>query len=464
MLSDMFIFEEEKQLLNTSTEIENDEFITVTQLSKLVQKSLEIEYSNIKIQGEMSGVTIHASGHIYFALKDDNGVIDCIFWRGGKLSFKPENGLKVNCHAKMTTYAMRSKYQLIINAMEVSGAGSLFKMLQERKEKFLKEGLFDKKRPIAKIPKIIGIITSPTGAVIRDIMIRLKDRMVNQLIFYPAKVQGDGADRDICDGIKELNKEFKKICYENEYELSKTVIIIARGGGSIEDLWTFQEESVVRAIFDSEVPIISAIGHETDINLSDFAADLRAPTPTAAAEIVAPLRSDLFSDKEKIFDILSKKIHVIVETRKHYLDFHTKGLKSFEYLLSKYINLYDDKVRRFDHSFELLVQKKHIIIVKISKPVSYVTSANAILNRCSDNLNAVRCDKVIEKQEKRLKYLSDILKSLSYEDVMKRGFCIVENDGKTIKTALQARLADVFDVKFRDSAVKVKVKNDNQIK
>lgn len=440
-----------------------EKFITVSVLSKMVQNTLESQYRELNVEGEISGFILHSSGHMYFSLKDDNAVIDCVFWRGGKVNFKPEDGMKIQCKARMSTYGMRSKYQLIILTMRVAGVGDLFRIIQERKKKLMKEGLFDRKRPISKFPMIIGVITSPTGAVIRDILIRLKERFVRDLVIYPAKVQGDGADIEVCNGIKFLNNKFKDMCgdiFRNQgisVNLSNTVIIVARGGGSVEDLSIFSEENVVRAISTSEVPIISAVGHETDFGLSDFAADLRAPTPTAAAEIVAPLLIDVKNYVNDIMLNIKNQMLNNMNERNHRLNFLTKSLRNFEYIVNGYVYRYDEKSQRLKNAMSMLIEKKMNVIKMVKKPTQYVLSAMNRLQNVGNRLNSVKCDNAIFYNEQRLSRASDKIQSLSYENVLKRGFCVVESDGMLVKTAKEAENLDNFDVVFADGKVNVDV-------
>jgi exodeoxyribonuclease VII large subunit len=433
------------------------EIISVGDLSKLIQRCLENEYSNIYVRGEISGVTAHSSGHTYFSLKDENGVIDCICWRGSKIEVKIENGIEVVCFAKVTTYAMRSKYQLIVQKIESIGKGDLFKILENRKNKLQLEGVFNKKLPISKYPLSIGILTSPTGAVIKDIMIKLKDRLVFDVKFIPIKVQGEGADLEVCNGLKEMNRYFFEKFGQDAP--SKSVIILARGGGSFEDLWTFQEENVVRAVFESKIPVISAIGHETDTTLIDFAADLRAPTPTGAAEIVAPLRSVIQIDIENISNRMHRKIKSVVDLLHARILSIQRGLGSFDYVLNRYLRIYDEKIMKLVKFFSMFLDKRKNTSdgFNIYKNLDiFIVNNRKKLQMLSDRLNIVRCEYNIQNKSQKLIYIENLLSSLSYEKVMERGFCIAEDQGKKIKSALDARKLDEFDMKFSDGAIKVK--------
>ena len=266
---------------------------SVTELSAALKRVVEDEFGYVRVRGEISGYRgPHSSGHSYFALKDESARIDAVIWKGvaGKMRFKPEEGMEVIATGRLTTYPGRSNYQIVIENLEPAGVGALMALLEERKKKLAAEGLFDeaRKQLIPYLPDVIGVVTSPTGAVIRDILHRLTDRFPRNVLVWPVRVQGDGAAEEVAAAIRGFNAM--------EEGRRPDVIIVARGGGSIEDLWSFNEEVVVRAAADSRIPLISAVGHETDVTLIDFAADIRAPTPTAAAEMAVPVRADLLAD------------------------------------------------------------------------------------------------------------------------------------------------------------------------
>lgn len=265
---------------------------TVSELSFAIKRAIEENFDYVRLRGEISGFKRAASGHLYMALKDNEAVLDAICWRGvaEKLRVKPEDGLEVIVTGKLTTFPGRSKYQIIIQSMEAAGIGALMALLEARRTKLAAEGLFDaaRKRPIPYIPGVIGVVTSPTGAVIRDILHRLSDRFPRHVLVWPVLVQGEAAAGQIAAAIRGFND------IEAGGRIPRPeLIIVARGGGSLEDLWAFNEEIVVRAAGASRIPLISAVGHETDTTLIDFASDLRAPTPTAAAEMAVPVRSEL---------------------------------------------------------------------------------------------------------------------------------------------------------------------------
>jgi exodeoxyribonuclease VII large subunit len=271
---------------------DNAPALSVSELSGALKRSVEEAFGHVRVRGEISGFKRVASGHCYLALKDDRAVIDGVIWKGSAaaLRFRPEDGIEVIATGKLTTYPGRSKYQIVIERMELAGQGALMALLDQRRRMLAAEGLFDadRKRPLPFMPRVIGVVTSPTGAVIRDILHRLEDRCPTHVILWPVIVQGDSAAAQIATAIR----GFGTMAAGGPIR-RPDLLIVGRGGGSIEDLWAFNEEAVVRAVAESPIPIISAVGHETDTTLCDFAADLRAPTPTAAAELAVPVRADL---------------------------------------------------------------------------------------------------------------------------------------------------------------------------
>ena len=267
---------------------------SVSELSGALKRSVEEAFGGVRVRGEISGFKRAASGHLYMALKDENAVLDAVCWRGvaQKLQHRPEEGLEVIATGRLTIYPGRSKYQLVIESIEPAGEGALLKLLEERRRLLAAEGLFDesRKQPIPFLPEVIGIVTSPTGAVIRDILHRLRERFPRRVLLWPVPVQGSGAAERMAQAVHGFNRQLPAGTVPKP-----DVLIIARGGGSLEDLWCFNEEIVVRAVAESAIPVISAVGHETDTTLIDHAADLRAPTPTGAAEMAVPVRGELLT-------------------------------------------------------------------------------------------------------------------------------------------------------------------------
>ena len=307
---------------------------TVSELSTSIKRIIEDNFDYIRLKAEVGRVSKPKSGHIYLDLKDDTSVISGIIWKGSvnKLNILPEEGLEVVCTGKVTTYAGQSKYQIIIENIEPYGVGALMALLEKRKEKLLKENLFDDnfKKQIPFLPKRIGVITSPTGAVIRDILHRIEDRFPVNITVWPVKVQGDSSPEEIIDAIEGFH-------LLDQSNLEKPdVIIIARGGGSVEDLWGFNDEALVRKVFDSKIPIISAIGHETDTTLIDLVADLRAPTPTAAAEMAVPVRKILITSVEDSYERIKNYINNKIEFEERSLLLLDKAIPKIEVMLKNY--------------------------------------------------------------------------------------------------------------------------------
>lgn len=273
---------------------------SVSELSSAIKRTIEDGFGYVRLRGEISGFRgPHSSGHCYFALKDDRAKIEAVIWRGvyGKLKIKPEEGMEVIAQGRVTTYPNSSKYQIVIEALEPAGIGALMALLEERKKKFAAEGLFDeaRKRPIPFLPRVVGIVTSPTGAVIRDMMHGFTERFPAHVIVWPVRVQGEGSAAEVANAIRGFNA-----ITPGGRIARPDVLIVARGGGSLEDLWSFNEEIVVRAAAESDIPLISAVGHETDWTLIDLVADARAPTPTKAAEWAVPMFSELVSQSEDL--------------------------------------------------------------------------------------------------------------------------------------------------------------------
>ena len=285
-------YDDDARLVARERRGDNAEPLSVGEISRLLKSTVEDRFGHVRLRGELSGVKRAASGHLYASMKDDKAVIDAVMWRGnaGRLAFAPEDGLEVIATGKVTTYPGRSKYQIVVDSMEIAGEGALLALLEKLKVRLDAEGLFaaERKRPLPFLPHVIGVVTSPTGAVIRDILHRLSDRFPTHVVVWPVMVQGKGAAEQVAAAVRGFSA-----MGEGGAVPRPDVVIVARGGGSIEDLWSFNEEIVVRAIAECTIPTISAVGHETDTTLADLAADRRAPTPSAAAEMVVPVRGEL---------------------------------------------------------------------------------------------------------------------------------------------------------------------------
>jgi len=291
--------DDEAGLLATEMPGDNAPAMSVSELSGALKRTVEDAFGHVRVRGEISGFKRHGSGHCYLTLKDESACIDAVIWRAnaGALRFQPEDGAEVIATGRLTTFPGRSKYQVVIERLELAGQGALMALLDKRRRALAAEGLFDaeRKQKLPFGPKTIGVVTSPTGAVIRDILHRLADRCPCHVIVWPVAVQGEGAAAQIAAAVS----GFDALAPGGPVERPE-LVIVARGGGSIEDLWAFNEEEVVRAVAACSIPIISAVGHETDTSLCDFAADVRAPTPTAAAELAVPVRRDLLGQLREI--------------------------------------------------------------------------------------------------------------------------------------------------------------------
>lgn len=402
-------------------ETEQNPILTVTQISLSLKSCVEQVFSNIRVKGEVVGVKKAASGHIYFSLKDADSVLSAVCWRGkDKTTIAAlEDGLEIVCTGKLSTYPGRSNYQMIVEKAEPAGIGALLKLLAERKEKLEKEGLFDesKKKKIPYLPETIGVVTSPSGAVIRDIMHRLNDRFPRQVYLWPVLVQGEGAAEQIASAIQGFNKIPQEgIDFQNKKLLRPDVLIVARGGGSFEDLWCFNEEIVVRAVADSDIPIISAVGHETDTTLIDYVADLRAPTPTGAAEKAVPVRSELILTLDQLKNRNLEALFRFINEKKLKLDALSKSMPRLNEIINLFFEKLDDKTERLANAVK-----------------TYYTG-----------------------YENKLEFLSKLLKSYSYTSILERGFSLtLDKKGNIISTGKQAETIDSFFIKYSDKKVEV---------
>ena len=321
--------------------------MTVSELSGALKRTVEDRFGHVRVRGEISGWKRAASGHAYLCLKDEDAVIDAVLWRtqAAALAFAPQDGIEVVATGRLTTYPGRSKYQIVIDRLELAGEGALMALFERLKASLAAEGLFDaeRKQPLPFLPRTIGVVTSPTGAVIRDILHRLADRCPGHVLVWPVKVQGQGAAEEVAAAIR----GFDAIGPDAPMP-RPDLLIVARGGGSIEDLWAFNEEAVVRAIADCRIAVISAVGHETDTSLSDHAADLRAPTPTAAAEIAVPVRADLFAQIAELGLRTERCVRRYQERARERLAALARILPSRDALLGPQRQRVDDAAQRLD--------------------------------------------------------------------------------------------------------------------
>ncbi len=433
---------------------------SVQELAFSLKKTLEDNFGRVRVRGELSRVSIAASGHMYSSLKDDQAVIDAVCWKGtmAKLSVKPEEGLEVICTGRISTYPQRSNYQLIIESMELAGEGALLKMLEERKKKLAAEGLFaaERKKPVPFLPTTIGVVTSPTGAVIRDILHRLSDRFPRDVLVWPVLVQGDGAAKQVAAAVR----GFQTI---HEHGFAKPdILIVARGGGSLEDLMPFNEEEVVRAVAESEIPVISAVGHETDTTLCDFAADLRAPTPTGAAEMAVPVKAQLTAqilDDEKRLVSAANRILSEQRQRIENLGARLGDPKRLMESQSQRLDHLGDKLGRVFGSY-LDVKRNRLVEAKakLRTPEERLKLAQRNLEVASKSLLNQQ-DKLTEKPKQNVEHLGKMLEAYSFKNVLKRGFTVIRNEnGNIVSDGKDLKDGEILEIEFRnDNLVNVAV-------
>lgn len=428
----------------------NQPELTVSELSASLKRTIESNFDRVRVRGELGRVTIARSGHMYADIKDDKAVLNAVMWKGQveALSFRPEEGLEVIAEGKLSIYAGRSNYQLLASTMRPAGAGALMALLEERKKKLSAEGLFkpEHKKKLPFLPATIGVVTSPTGAVIRDILHRVEGRFPTRVILWPALVQGDLAAAQIEAGIRGFN--------EIRAQDRPDVLIVGRGGGSIEDLWPFNEENVVRAAFESEIPVISAVGHETDTTLIDFVSDARAPTPTGAAEIAVPVRADLALSIDAHGSRLKRAL--LNQTAKGRDRLKAARLPRAESLLTpkrQRLDFADAGLRR---GLMAAVNTKHIALARIAARLR-PEALPADLKRRHQRLReiAVRArpalNRLIERKTVRLGAQAKLLNTLSHQATLARGFALVRDEGgKLIRAAGTATGVNHMTLTFAD--------------
>ncbi len=453
---------------------------SVGKISNAVKNTLERTFEHVRVRGEVGRPNYHGSGHLYFTLKDDSAALDGVCWRGtvARLGIRLEEGMEVVCTGRISSYPRSSRYQIVVQAVELAGEGALLKLLEDRRKRLAAEGLFDleRKKDIPFLPDIIGVVTSPTGAVIRDILHRLADRFPRRVILWPVPVQGEGADERVAAAIRGFNRLPPSATVPRP-----DVLIVARGGGSLEDLWTFNEESVVRAAVESEIPLISAIGHETDTTLIDFAADRRAPTPTAAAEMAVPVRADL---RDRILDTerrLGAAVHRQVRDNVRAVEGTARGLPRPDRLLEQASQTVDDQHDRLRNALANLLAARSATVERagagIRSPADTVARAgeriagfrerldNAARTRLAtarmgyDATDAVRrMNGSVRRLESalsaRTEALAALLHSLSYERVLERGFAVVrDRTGAAIPRAADAAPGGAIEIQFADARI-----------
>ncbi len=402
--------------------VKPDMIFSVSDASALLKGVVETAFPEIRIRGELSQITRATSGHMYMTIKDANAAINAIIWRGTPVNFKLEDGIEVIITGRFTTYPARSNYQIVINSIEMAGVGAILKMLEERKRKLAAEGLFDeeRKKKLPRFPQTIGVVTSPTGAAFQDIQNRLRERFPVHVLLYPATVQGTTAAAEVAAGIEYFNAK-------NNVD----VIIVARGGGALEDLLPFSEEIVVRAAAASHIPLISGVGHEPDWMLIDFAADVRAPTPTGAAETVVPTKISLIQELDNLSHRLNTAFTTHVVNLKRNLS--SVNLKSPKQILMEQSQRLDDLTRTMNIVIDKKLQYVHQRIELISRFPTILENRLSVLKQS-------------------VNHMEQMLNSLSYKNVLQRGYAIVRDANDNI---ISTSSATPSSIEFSDGILKL---------
>ena len=429
----------------------NQPEFTVSEISGAIKFKLENAFSYVRVRGEISQGKLYSSGHYYFSLKDENAVLSSVIWKGkyGGLKIKPEDGMEVIAVGKVSTFGGQSKYQLIVDSIEPAGAGALMALLEKRKAELAAKGLFDKdrKKPIPFMPRKIGIVTSPSGAVIRDIMHRITERFPTHVVVWPVRVQGKGAEEEIAEGIRGLN------AMPDAPEL----IIVARGGGSLEDLWCFNEEAVVYAVADSKIPVISAVGHETDTTLIDYVSDLRAPTPTAAAEFATPVIAELRFTVADLKNRADKTMARKLDERKAFLSGLVRGLPKLSDILGNYEQRVDSWSERLKNALPMLINNAENKLARLKLQPALIAKDIAKHEKDLDSLFGrlrLNVNNLLEKKQERTNSLIKLFESYNYKNVLKRGFAIAKTkDRKLVRSAATA--PDAMRLEFADGEIEV---------
>ena len=434
----------------------------MSELSASLKRMVEDNFGHVRLRGEISGYKRAASGHAYLTLKDDRACIDAVMWKGtaGTLPFNPEDGIEVIATGKLTTYPGRSKYQIVIDRLELAGEGALMMLLERLKAKLSAEGLFDpaRKKPLPFLPRTIGVVTSPTGAVIRDILHRLEDRCPTHVVVWPVMVQGQGAAEQVAAAIRGFDG-----LPPGGVVTRPDLVIVARGGGSIEDLWAFNEEVVVRAIADCSIPIISAVGHETDTTLGDYAADIRAPTPTAAAEIAVPVRAELMA-------MLRDQGARSERAARRYRERGMEQLRALSRLLPSPAALLDPQRQRTDDLGERLRRGLGRRLADARGDLAHAAAAlrPGLLRQrvagAEQRLRGIRLQpallrrRLVEASD-RFDRLSRLAQSLDPHRPLSRGYAWVTTrpGGKVLSDAATARTAGALTLQFADGTVDARV-------
>jgi exodeoxyribonuclease VII large subunit len=433
---------------------------TVSEISAAVKRTLEGTFERVRVRGEVSKPNYHGSGHLYFSLKDENAVIDACAWRAtvGRLKLRLEHGMEVIVTGRVSSYPGSSRYQIVIDSVELAGEGALLKMLEDRRKRLAAEGLFDaaRKRPLPFLPDVIGVITSPTGAVIRDILHRLADRFPRRVILWPVKVQGDDAAAQVVTAIRGFN------ALPADGRVPRPdVLIVARGGGSLEDLMPFNDEEVVRAAAASAIPLIAAVGHETDTTLIDFAADRRAPTPTAAAEMAVPVRAELRDEVADHGHRLVRSLARLAEEMTQRLDGWIERLLNAPraYFTGRW-----DRLARLAAGLPTPKEQLAQASLKFNHAVDNLGQCMAALltgkrhafERTAAHLRLDAVEQRISRGLLQIESLGDLLDSYSYQNVLARGFALVRDAAdRPVTTATAVTPGTGLSIQFADGEVAV---------
>jgi exodeoxyribonuclease VII large subunit len=430
--------------------------LSVSELSGMLKRTVEDRFGHVRLRGEISGFKRAASGHLYLALKDDNAVLDGVMWKGGaqRLAFSPQDGVEVIATGKLTTYPGRSKYQIVIERMELAGEGALMALLEKLKAKLAAEGLFaaERKQALPFLPRTIGVVTSPTGAVIRDILHRLADRCPTNVLVWPVLVQGNGAAEQIARAVRGFSA-----MDGNGPVPRPDLVIVARGGGSIEDLWSFNEEIVVRAVADCTIPIISAVGHETDTTLCDHAADRRAPTPTAAAEMAVQVRADLLATLAEMGLRAGRAVRRNAAQAKERLDMQARLMPTPDMLLAP-------QRQRLDQLSEALASG---LRYRIADARAQLGQAGGALRPALLQQQLARASERLDRLRPRPDYLARVLtdratafdrvsrhfSSLDPDRPLARGYARVMAGGRLVQSVEAAQAAGAVTLHFKDGTV-----------
>ncbi len=430
--------------------------LSVGELSQALKSTLEDRFPRVRVRGEITGFKQAASGHMYLRLKDDDAVLDGVCWRGtaGRLSIVPEDGMEVVATGRITAYGSRSSYQIVIDTMELAGEGALLKLLQERKRRLSEEGLFepDRKKDLPFLPQVIGVVSSPTGAVIRDILHRLSDRFPVRVVLWPVLVQGDKAAAEISAAITGFSN-----LKEGGPVPRPDLLIVARGGGSLEDLMAFNDEGVVRAAAACTIALISAVGHETDTTLIDFAADMRAPTPSAAAEMAVPVRTELLArvmnNGMRLVNVMNRSL----SQHRTLVEGLGRGLPNLRRVVEEASQRLDDWAERLTNSLRTGLASRRARLAEtaaaLPKPGQQINHARSRLEGEARAMGQA-AKGVVSARLQHLKQAAALLESFSYQRVLERGFALVsDSSGNALSAAAEVKPGMGLEIQFHDAKV-----------